>query len=350
MPIRIESSLVMGAGQEGLSVASALAQAGIGVTLLEADEGAADRARFFLRGSAGRIDFVNQWESGRSLDFVFDALEGSDPIRASLFERLEEHLPEQAILATTSTLPTIKRSVPKKLHANLIGFRFSEPSFLRKLIEIEIAPDVNLDVVAAAFNLARDLGKLPVSVPAGRRSTYIRLRDGLFAAVETILLQGAIPHEVDEAMVAFGFDLGPCEAQDLIGLDALSRLENSMPSNRNECTAPISERMVQEGRLGKKVGVGWYRYPGGGGAVIDPLIEDLIREEARFANVEQREFTSEDIVNRLLLSLFNEGVKALESGGVKQASEIDLISVHGIGFPSNLVGIMSYGSEVTNRH
>lgn len=119
------------------------------------------------------------------------------------------------------------------------------------------------------------------------------LQDAFWQACEQMLMDHTNPWELDEALVGWGYGLGPCEAQDLVGLDVvLAGREGSTP-------APILGRMVGEGRLGKKAGWGFYRYPGGGGAVIDPLIEDLIREEAHFSRRSRDELEGAALVVRL---------------------------------------------------
>ncbi|MFL4469841.1 3-hydroxyacyl-CoA dehydrogenase family protein [Tateyamaria armeniaca] len=119
------------------------------------------------------------------------------------------------------------------------------------------------------------------------------LQDAFWQACEQMLMDHTNPWELDEALVAWGYGLGPCEAQDLVGLDVV------LGARAGSTPAPILGRMVAEGRLGKKAGWGYYRYPGGGGAVIDPLIEDLIREEAHFAKRVRDELEGTDLVARL---------------------------------------------------
>jgi len=118
------------------------------------------------------------------------------------------------------------------------------------------------------------------------------MQDAFWRACEQMLFVHTNPWELDAALTAWGYGLGPCEAQDLIGLDDVLRA-------RSEPATPVLPRMVSEGRLGKKTGWGFYRYPGGGGAVIDPLIEDLIHEEARFAGQEREELEGLALVARL---------------------------------------------------
>jgi len=137
------------------------------------------------------------------------------------------------------------------------------------------------------------------------------LQDAFWQACEHMLMDHTNPWELDEALVAWGYGLGPCEAQDLVGLDAV------LAGRSGSTPAPILGRMVSEGRLGKKGGWGYYRYPGGGGAVIDPLIEDLIREEARFARREREDLEGGDLVARLH-SLVRPAIRADPDGAAAQ--------------------------------
>lgn len=119
------------------------------------------------------------------------------------------------------------------------------------------------------------------------------LQDVFWQVCEQMLIDHTTPWELDEALVAWGYGIGPCEAQDLVGLDIV------LDSRAGSTPASVLGRMVAEGRLGKKGGWGYYRYPGGGGAVIDPLIDDLIREEAHFAKRERHELEGGALVSRL---------------------------------------------------
>ncbi|WP_147110529.1 3-hydroxyacyl-CoA dehydrogenase family protein [Tateyamaria sp. syn59] len=119
------------------------------------------------------------------------------------------------------------------------------------------------------------------------------LQNAFWQACETLLYRHTTPWELDEALVEWGYGLGPCEAQDLVGLNKV------LAARDGADVTPVLPRMVAEGRLGKRFGWGFYRYPGGGGAVIDPLIEDLICEEAWFAKVERSELSGAELVARL---------------------------------------------------
>lgn len=164
------------------------------------------------------------------------------------------------------------------------------------------------------------------------RAVALALQAGLHAVSETLLMTATNPWELDAAMRAFGFTHGVCEAQDEEGLDTgLAR--------RGAVMHPVLPRMVAEGRLGRKVGVGWYRYPGGGGLVIDPLVEDLLREEARFAGVSRRDLPDEALVARVVLALINTALYLLPKAG---RARIDRMSIEAVGFPPGRSGVLSY--------
>ena len=149
-------------------------------------------------------------------------------------------------------------------------------------------------------------------------------------------------------MEAFGYAMGPYAVQDLSGLDIAfaNRRRKDATRDPSERYIPIADRMVNEGRLGRKTAAGWYRYPGGGARVVDPLIEDLVREEARFADVTRRDFTEAQIQERLLLAMINEAAHILAEGIAEKAADIDLVTLHGYGFPRWRGGLMHYADHM----
>ncbi|MBW4709312.1 hypothetical protein KX928_16085 [Roseobacter sp. YSTF-M11] len=165
------------------------------------------------------------------------------------------------------------------------------------------------------------------------------LKSALRAASERLLMDATNPWELDEAMTRFGFSTGVCEAHDADGLD-MTPEDRAMNAAGHDL--PIVPRMVAEGRLGRKVGVGWYRYPGGGGLVIDPLVEDLLREEARFAGVARRTLSDEDLIERLVLSVINAAADLLPRLGRDGQLRLDRASIDGIGFPAVTGGIVTH--------
>jgi 3-hydroxyacyl-CoA dehydrogenase len=149
-------------------------------------------------------------------------------------------------------------------------------------------------------------------------------------------------------MVAFGYPMGPYEAQDLSGLDIAhaNRRRQDATRDPDRRYIPIADRMVELGKLGRKTGAGWYRYPGGGGKVEDPIVADLAIEEAHFAKITRCDFSDDEIRERLVLAMINEAADILHEGIAAKAADIDLVTVLGYGFPRWRGGLMCYADTL----
>ncbi|WP_300444154.1 3-hydroxyacyl-CoA dehydrogenase family protein [uncultured Mameliella sp.] len=167
-----------------------------------------------------------------------------------------------------------------------------------------------------------------------------RLRMPFRDAAEAVFLHGSTPWEVDEAMEAFGFAAGPFEIEDRIGLDLAwaRRKAGKAPEG-----LPILVRMMELGKLGRKTGAGWYRYPGGNGKVDDPIVADLALEEAHFHRMDRGDYTPEEIRERLLVALVA-AARELQAEGVA-ASDIDAVSVEALGFPADRGGVLCWAAQ-----
>ncbi|WP_305971889.1 MULTISPECIES: 3-hydroxyacyl-CoA dehydrogenase family protein [unclassified Mameliella] len=167
-----------------------------------------------------------------------------------------------------------------------------------------------------------------------------RLRMPFRDAAEAVFLHGSTPWEVDEAMEGFGFVAGPFEIEDRIGLDLAweRRKAGKAPEG-----LPILVRMMELGKLGRKTGAGWYRYPGGNGKVDDPIVADLALEEAHFHRLERGDYTPEEIRERLLVALVA-AARELQAAGVA-ARDIDAVSIEALGFPSDKGGVLSWAAR-----
>ena len=163
-----------------------------------------------------------------------------------------------------------------------------------------------------------------------------------------MLIGGSTPWEIDEAMLGFGCEAGAFETQDDVGVDACLALRRRLSAalGRPSPRLPIAGRLLEEGRVGRSGSVGWYRYPGGEGLVIDPLVEDLVCEEARFAGVARRAFDAAEIRERLILAMIDEACRLLDEGALARASDVDLVSVLGLGFPRRRGGLMHHADRV----
>ncbi len=173
---------------------------------------------------------------------------------------------------------------------------------------------------------------------------YARYRE----AADTVFMDGSTPWEVDEAMVEFGYDMGPFEAEDLSGLDIAHAERRRQDATRdpNRRYIPIADRMMELGKLGRKAGAGWYRYPGGNGKVDDPIVADLAIEESYFEGRTRTDYAPEEIRERLLLAMINEAADILHEGVAQSAEDIDLVTVRDCGFPRSHGGLMRYAASL----
>jgi hypothetical protein len=287
LPVSVPVRVAL-AGGEALALALRIARAGIAVDLVEAD--AVDARR--VAEMAGRAGLP-----GLSV--------GTD---ATVFAAAALVL---AVPGWTAPLPA---------GAVRLGLDFSVTGDVAELCEAPVA----------AHGLAVGLGLHPVVSPRGGLAGP--MADAMDSAAEALALAGAVPWELDEALEAAGFAAGPFARQDEDGVDAgLARRRA-----RGQAMGPVVPRMVAEGRLGRKGGVGWYRYPGGAGRVVDPLIEDLVREEAWFAGVSQRTFPADEVVGRVTLALMEQAAALALDGADPQA--VDRVAVSGLGYPECLGG------------
>lgn len=153
-------------------------------------------------------------------------------------------------------------------------------------------------------------------------------------AADGLILEGAAPWEVDEALTEAGFSIGPFELEDLAGLD----LRHASRLARGGAFRGLAEHAAAEGRLGKKSGVGWYRYPGGGGAVIDPLVEDLVRHEAHFGGIEARSHSAQELRDRMIAALREAARAVRDRGLVEDPCDTDRLAVAALGYPLARLG------------
>ena len=366
-PVKVTTVAVVGGGTMGSGIAYACLSAGFKLCLLETDAHGVERAqhnvekiisdsqqRGLLSDSrAGElrnnITYSTTYADAAQAELAIEAAFESIEVKRDVFQSLEANLAPTAILASNTSyldLNDIAGCVSDP--SRVVGLHFFAPAHVMKLLEI-IKGDATSDrAMATAFAMGKALRKIPVL--AGVCDGFIgnRILTRYREAGDVLLMDGAVHWDVDEAMVEFGYAMGPYEVQDLSGLDIAyaNRRRHDATRDPNRRYIPIADRMVQEGRLGKKTGVGWYRYPGGGGRVDDPLVEDLIREESHFAKVTRREIGKDEITKTLLLAMINEAANILYEGIAQSAADIDLVTVFGYGFPRWRGGLMHYADEV----
>ena len=365
-PLDLAQVAVVGGGTMGAGIAYALINAGLEVVLIEADADgmararenvekiiAASRARGLIddAGVAARragLTVTDDYAAAARASLAIEAAFESMEVKRQVFAALDAHLPRAVLATNTSYLDVNAIAGAVRDPSRALGLHFFAPAHIMKLLEIVRADATSPAALATGFALAKRLRKVPVL--AGVCDGFIgnRILARYREAADTLLMDATNPWELDEAMVGFGYAMGPYETQDLSGLDIAHanrrRLDGARDPDRRYI--PIQDRMVAEGRLGRKTGVGWYRYPGGGGKVIDPLVEDLVREEAHFAKVSRREIDADEIRERLLLAMINEAADILHEGIAACARDIDLVTVFGYGFPRWRGGLMHYADTL----
>lgn len=366
-PEPLERIVVVGGGTMGAGIAYALLCADYRVTVLEADSDGVTRARANIdklitgglkRGAISETraatlraaltlsdSFADAAGAGLAIEAAFESM----AVKIEVLGALQKVMPASAILATnTSYLDIDAMAAALDDPSRLVGLHFFAPAHIMKLLEIVRGAATSDQALARGFALARTLGKTPVL--AGVCDGFIgnRILARYREAADTVFMDGSTPWEVDEAMVEFGYAMGPYEAQDLSGLDIAHANRRRQDATRDPQRRyiPIADRMVELGKLGRKTGAGWYRYPGGGGRVDDPIVADLALEEAHLAGITRCDYSADEIRRRLLLAMINEAAAIMEAGIAQSAADIDLVTVFGYGFPRWRGGLMYFADSL----
>jgi 3-hydroxyacyl-CoA dehydrogenase len=367
MPKIINQAVVVGGGTMGSGIAHALVRAGITTVTIETNEAAAKQAAAraeslieagVKRGLIGaqKMDEMRscysvstEFASAANAQIAIEAVFEDIAVKITVFQKLQEVMSANAILASnTSYLDINVIAAALDDPSRLIGLHFFVPAHIMKLLEIIKGDASAPTALACGFRLAKQLGKIPVV--AGVCDGFIgnRILARYREAADLLLLHGATPSQIDKAMTGFGYAMGPYEAQDMSGLDIAfaNRRRQDASRDPNRTYVQIADKMVEAGRLGRKTGLGWYSYANDGKAATDPLVDALIVAEADYAGITRRHFSDDDIVKRLVLAMINEGANILFEAIAQNASDIDLVSVLGYGFPRWRGGLMHYADQL----
>ncbi|WP_224813566.1 3-hydroxyacyl-CoA dehydrogenase NAD-binding domain-containing protein [Hasllibacter sp. MH4015] len=362
---------VVGGGTMGAGIAYACLSIGLPVTLLESDAEGVERAQANIgqlvqtgldrgrlsddgaRALRDRLTVTTDYAKAANAPLAIEAAFEDMEVKKAIFAQLDAALSLDAVLATnTSYLDVDEIAASTNEPSRVLGLHFFAPAHIMRLLEIVRGARTSPRALATGYALGKLLKKVPVLAGVcdgfiGNR-IYSRYRE----AADTVFMDGSTPWEVDEAMVNFGYAMGPYEVADLSGLDIgyAARRRQDATRDPNRRYIPIADRMVELGKLGKKVGAGWYRYPGGGGKVEDPIVADLALEEAHFAGIERTDYTEDQIVERLVLAMINEAADVLAEGIAQSAADIDLVTVFGYGFPRWRGGLMHYADTLGVPH
>jgi len=228
----------------------------------------------------------------------------------------------------------------------VLGTHFFSPANVMRLLEIVRGAQTSFDAIATAVGLGRRLGKVPVTVGVCYGFVGNRMLARRSIETERLLLEGALPQEVDAAVVAFGFPMGPCAMMDLAGLDVGWRIRKG----RGE-RALIEDALCEAGHFGQKTGKGYFRYEAGSRTPVpDPEVEGIIIEASARLGINRRPIGEEEIVERMIFPMINEGARILEEGIAARPGDIDVIWVYGYGWPVWRGGPMYYADRLGLAH
>ncbi len=344
----IKKAAVLGAGTMGGGISMNFLNAGIPVTIVEQSQEALDRGLGVIRrnyeGSAkrGRLSMADvetrmslltpslKIEEVADADIVIEAVFENMAVKKEIFGKLDKLAKPGAILATnTSTLDVDEIAASTSRPQDVIGLHFFSPANVMRLLEEVRGEKTAKDVIATCMDMAKRIGKVPVLVGVCHGFVGNRMLHAYFDQAFALLYEGAQPEEVDRALYDFGMAMGPFAMSDLAGLDVSWRIRQETGQ-----VNPIADRLCEMGRFGQKTKAGYYRYEEGSRTPIpDPEVARIVEEEGRKTHNQRRRIGADEIVDRTMLALVNEGAKILEEGIALRASDIDVVYVYGYGYP-----------------
>ncbi|MAF48839.1 MAG: 3-hydroxyacyl-CoA dehydrogenase NAD-binding domain-containing protein [Rhodospirillales bacterium] len=365
-PVRdIASAAIVGSGTMGGGIAMCFANAGIPVIVIDPDQDALtrglERVEANYRVSAGRgsmdeqdieprmalITGSTKLQDAGDADIVIEAVFEDIELKKEIFAKLDEIMGPDAILATnTSGLDIDAIAAATKRPEAVIGTHFFSPANVMRLLENVRAAKTGNEAIATAMKLGRTLGKQPVL--AGLCPGFIgnRILRVYLGQSDKLMFEGAAPDQIDKAIFDFGFAMGPFAVRDLAGLD-IGYQARKAKGGSNELRYILNDKLCDAGRFGQKTGAGFYRYEEGSRAPIpDPEVDAMIEEISKDRGIERRQIGDEEIVERIIFPMINEGAQIVDEGIALRASDIDVTYIHGYGFPRYRGGLMFHADAV----
>jgi len=360
----VKKAAVIGAGTMGGGIAMNFANAGIPVTVVEMNQDALDRGLGIVRknyeatASRGRLTMADvekrmglitgttDWSAVRDADMIIEAVFEEMPIKKEVFAKLDGLAKPDAVLATnTSTLDVDEIASATKRPESVIGTHFFSPANVMRLLENVRGQKSSKTTIATAMTIGRRIAKVPVLVGVCYGFVGNRMLHQRGQQAEKLILEGALPHQVDKVLTDFGFPMGPFAMGDLAGLDVGWRIRKGRGTK-----SPVADRICELGRFGQKTGSGYFKYEKGDRTPIpDPDVEKIIVDVATEQGITRRHVTDEEILQRLLYPMVNEGAKILDEKIAIRASDIDVIWVYGYGWPVYRGGPMFWADQLGVR-
>jgi 3-hydroxyacyl-CoA dehydrogenase len=365
-PQSLDRTVVVGGGTMGAGIAYALMQSGSAVTLVERDDEAAASARARVSGlldaavSRGltsadkaavqltsmrfQAGYDDLQDAGLAIEAAFEDM----AVKKDVLAALDSAMPDAVLATNTSYLDIDKMAGWLADPSRLVGLHFFSPAHIMKLLEIVRGKASSDMALATGFALAKRLGKLPVMVGVCDGFVGNRMLQRVREAAEHLLLDGAEFTQIDRVMTNFGYAMGLYMTQDLSGLDIAWANRKRQADNRdpNRRYSRVQDEMCAAGRLGRKSGAGWYVYEDGAKPVPNPDVAALVEAEAERHGISRRPMDDDAVLNTLLLALINEAAGLLGEGIAGRAADVDLVLVHGYGFPRFRGGPLFHADQI----
>ena len=350
----LEHVAVIGAGTMGSGIAIACLSAGYSVHLL--DQSPASLANgvkkvedFYgsrlingkmsaekVAAALGRFTYSAQWPDIAPADLIIEAVFEDMEVKHAVFKQIDEHAKAEALLATNTSYLDIEVIAEKTRNpSRVFGLHFFSPANIMKLMEIIRLKETSDAVIATGLLFAKRLGKTPVISANAFGFIGNRIYAAYRRQCEFMMEEGAYPEQIDKALEDFGFAMGPFAVADMSGLDIAWAMRKSQAATRDPTHRYVSipDTLCEKGRFGRKTGSGYYAYDGAGKRTIDPLVHQVIDEAGAAKNITRRDFSSQEIVDRVLLTMMNEVAHLVSERVVGDATDADIALVNGYGFP-----------------
>ena len=362
----VRAVAIIGSGTMGTGIALTVAQAGLPVTVIDANAAALERSRASVESTIARavergrlaqaaglaqralIGFSLDTASVRGADVVIEAVFEDIAVKQQVFEALDRLADAGAILASnTSTLDVDRIAAFTSRPQSVVGMHFFSPANIMRLLEVVRGEKTAPQTLARAMTFAKQIRK--VGVVSGVCDGFIgnRMFEEYLRQAYVLLEEGALPQQVDAAMEAFGMAMGPLRTMDLAGQDiGWSIRKRRAVEQPDRPYSRIPDLICEMGRFGQKTGAGYYLYGKGGKPDVDPAIDALVMGESRRLGIARRPISNEEIVERCVYALVNEGARILEDKIATRPLDIDTVWVNGYGFPRFRGGPMFYADRV----
>ncbi|MEC8619418.1 MAG: 3-hydroxyacyl-CoA dehydrogenase NAD-binding domain-containing protein [Pseudomonadota bacterium] len=364
----ITSAAVIGCGTMGGGIAMSFLNVGIPVIAVEMNQEALDRGLGVIkknydiqvqrgRMSAEEVDKrmslirgTTDYADVSDVDVIIEAIYENIDVKVETFKKMDAVAKPGAVLASnTSGLDIDKMAAATSRPEAVIGLHFFSPANVMKLLEIVRGENTSKEVIATSMKLGRTLNK--IAVLSGNAPGFIgnRMLAGYTRQAGEIILQGATPYQVDNAILGFGMPMGPFQMNDLVGLDLgwRARKLGGMKPEDVPITARVADKLCELDRYGQKTSRGYYIYPEGSRAgQADPEVVKIVEETSAELGIERRPIEDEEVLKRCLYPLINEGARILEDGIAIRPCDIDIVYINGYGFPEVTGGPMFWADQI----